>query len=74
MNSTNNNTGTAGERGSVMNFSNVQAGLLPTGTVTDLGTIVRASYTAYEMSDGEWVAFGRIHGRQAPVMPLVVLG
>jgi hypothetical protein len=68
------NTGLAGERGSVMNFSNIQAGLLPTGTVTDFGVIVSTSYTAYEMDNGEWIAFHRIHGRPAPVMPLVVFG
>lgn len=52
-------------------FSLVQPGLLPAGTVTPLGMIVRTSLTAYEMADGSWVAFRRIHGVPAPVLPLV---
>jgi hypothetical protein len=54
-------------------FSHVQAGCLHTGTVTEFGVIVSTSYTAYEMDNGEWVAFRRIHGMPAPVMPLVSL-
>lgn len=62
------------ERGFAMSdFSTVQAGLLPAGTVTEFGVIVRSSYTAYEVEGGEWVPFHRIHGRPQPVMPLVVL-
>jgi hypothetical protein len=54
-------------------FAHIQAGCLPTGTVTEFGVITRTSYTAYEMDNGEWVAFRRIHGTPAPVMPLVSL-
>jgi hypothetical protein len=54
-------------------FATIQAGTLPIGTVTDFGVIARTSYTAYEMTDGEWVPFHKIHGRPAPVMPLVTL-
>jgi hypothetical protein len=55
-------------------FTTVQAGTLPTGTATDFGVIARTSYTAYEMESGEWVPFHKIHGRPAPVMPLVTFG
>lgn len=55
-------------------FAHVQAGLLPVGTVTPLGMVEQASLTAYRMDSGEWVAFGRLHGRPAPVEPLVRLG
>lgn len=53
-------------------FSEVQAGLLPAGTVTEQGTIVGSTLTAYEMADGSFVAFQAVHGKPAPVMPLVV--
>lgn len=55
-------------------FAHIQPGLLPAGTVTEHGTIVRSTLTAYEMADGSFVAFQRVHGRPEPVMPLVVLG
>jgi hypothetical protein len=55
-------------------FTTVQAGTLPTGTATDFGVIAQTSYTAYEMESGEWVPFHKIHGRPAPVMPLVTFG
>lgn len=58
---------------STMDFSTVQAGLLPAGTLTAFGVIVRSTLTAYEMENGEFVAFRRVHGTPAPVMPLVVL-
>jgi hypothetical protein len=54
-------------------FATVQPGMLPAGTVTPLGTIDFTSLTAYRMTSGEWVPFARVHGRPAPVMPLVVL-
>lgn len=54
-------------------FSAVQPGLLPAGTVTEHGTIVSSTLTAYEMADGSFVPFRSVHGRPAPVMPLVVL-
>lgn len=54
-------------------FAEVQPGLLPAGTVTPLGVIERSTLTAYEMADGTFVAFSRIHGRPAPATPLVVL-
>lgn len=60
-------------------------GLLPIGTV--LGdvwpwTITDRSYTAYKVEtisrDGhevsDWWSFDQVHGRPAPVMPLVMLG
>lgn len=49
-------------------------GLLSAGTVTDHGTIVGRSYTAYEMSDGRYVPFVTVHGPYRPASPLVVLG
>jgi hypothetical protein len=62
-----------GKEIAMSDFSTVQAGLLPAGTVTEFGVIVRSSYTAYEVEGGEWIAFHRVHGHPAPVMPLVVL-
>lgn len=54
-----------------MDFTSVQHGTLPTGTVTDLGVIEASSLTAYRI-DGEWVPFCRIHGQRRPVLqPLV---
>lgn len=53
-------------------FPTVTPGTLAAGTVTEHGTIVRSTLTAYEMEGGEFVAFQRVHGRPAPVMPLVV--
>ncbi len=55
-----------------MNFSSIQAGCLPTGTVTSFGTVEATSYTAY-LIDGTWVPFFRLHGQPSPVMPLVSL-
>lgn len=55
-------------------FAEVQPGLLPTGTVTEHGTVVRSTLTAYEMADGSFVAFRRIHGEPQPATPLLVLG
>lgn len=57
-----------------MDFSTIQPGLLPSGTVTPLGMIAASTLTAYEMSDGSFVAFQRIHGAPSPATPLVVLG
>ena len=54
-------------------FSHVQPGLLPAGTVTAHGTIVRSTLTAYELADGSFVAFEKVHGKPAPATPLVVL-
>lgn len=53
-------------------------GLLPTGTVLPDGGLVEAvSLTAYRVLavDGGswWRSFDEVHGRPAPVMPLVVL-
>lgn len=55
-------------------FSTIQPGLLPAGTVTEHGTIVCSTLTSYEMTDGSFVAFQKVHGRPQPVMPLVVFG
>jgi hypothetical protein len=54
-------------------FSTVQAGTIPAGTVTPLGTVEATSYTAYKI-DGEWVPFHRIHGKPSPATPLVTFG
>lgn len=54
-------------------FAHVQAGCLPSGTVTSLGTITRTSDTGYEIDDEHWISFRVLHGRPAPVMPLVTL-
>lgn len=53
-------------------FTSIQHGCLPSGTVTSLGTIEQVSFTAY-LIGGQWVPFTRIHGPHKPVMPLVVL-
>lgn len=55
-------------------FSTIQPGLLPAGTTTEHGTIVCSTLTAYEMEDGSFVAFQKVHGRPQPVEPLVVFG
>lgn len=55
-------------------YTEVQPGLLPAGTVTEHGTIVRSTLTAYEMIDGSFVAFQRVHGKPAMIEPLVVFG
>lgn len=47
-------------------------GLLPAGTVTEHGTIVGRSFTAYELADGSYVSFVTVHGPHRPVAPLVV--
>lgn len=59
-------------------------GLLPVGTVLDDGSeIVHVSLTAYLVSKvlpwspephEFWRSFDEVHGRPAPVMPLVVFG
>ena len=59
---------------SIMDFSSVQAGCLPTGTVTAFGAIVSTSYTAYEVEGGTWVPFHKVHGAYAPATPLVTFG
>lgn len=55
-------------------FSAIQPGLLPAGTVTEHGTIVASTLTAYELADGSFVAFQQVHGKPAPATPLVRLG
>jgi len=54
-------------------FTDATPGTLAAGTVTDHGTIVRSTLTAYEMTDGKFVAFGKVHGRTS-YMPLVTFG
>lgn len=53
-------------------------GQLPAGTRIPQGVVRWASLTAYYVRDAEgldgWVSFDRVHGRPAPVMPLVTLG
>lgn len=68
-----------------MDFSNVQAGLIPVGTnLPGFGRIVQVSGTAYRVEwteacaygtqrRSDWLAFRSIHGNPAPVMPLVVI-
>lgn len=55
-------------------FSTTTPGTLPAGTVTELGTIVCSTLTAYEMADGRFVSFVKVHGAPSPVEPLVVFG
>ena len=45
-------------------------GCVPVGTVTSWGTVERVSLTAYLIS-GRWVSFTVVHGRPAPVRPLL---
>ena len=54
------------------NFFHIQHGCLPTGTVTNLGTIEAVSLTAYKI-DGRWVAFTKVHGERRAESPLVIL-
>lgn len=53
-------------------------GLLPVGTrIVGMGTIDQVSLTAYHLTwsgGSSWASFDDVHGRPAPVMPLVVLG
>lgn len=49
-----------------------EPGCLTPGTVTDYGTIEDVTLTAYRMTDGSFVAFQKVHGKPAPVSPLVV--
>lgn len=52
-------------------FPHIQHGTLPSGTVTELGTITAVSCTAYEIA-GEWHPFVRLHGPRRPILqPLV---
>lgn len=53
-------------------FSDIQHGLLPIGTDTDFGRITARSYTAYEMADGSFVAFSKVHGPYKAETPLAV--
>lgn len=55
-------------------FADMQAGLLPAGTVTSFGVVVATSLTAYEMVGGRFVAFRLVHGVPMPVLPLVTFG
>lgn len=52
-------------------------GLLPAGSPTELGTVVRQTDTAYLIEDDQgvyWVSFDRVHGSPVPVLdPMVVL-
>lgn len=60
---------------SIPDFSAIQHGTLPTGTVTDEGEILDVSDTAYLVQDGggeRWVAFRVIHGPYTVVRPLVL--
>lgn len=53
-------------------FSNIQHGLLPSGTVTEFGVIVDTTFTAYKMEDGSFVPFMKVHGPYKFETPLVV--
>lgn len=53
-------------------INSANRGLLPVSTVTELGTIARRSLTAYQMTDGSWVSFDRVHGRPAMAEVLVI--
>lgn len=50
------------------------AGLLRAGTVTEHGTIVRSTLTAYEVEGGAFVPFAKVHGKPPMAEPLVVFG
>lgn len=50
------------------------AGLLPAGTVTEHGTIVRSTLTAYEVEGGAFVPFAKVHGTPPMAEPLVAFG
>jgi hypothetical protein len=63
-----------GRKESTMDFSTIQHGLLPAGTVTPQGVIARSSMTAYQMEDGAWVPFAKVHGPRPWASPLVALG
>jgi uncharacterized protein YecA (UPF0149 family) len=54
-------------------FSTIQHGTLPTGTVTEHGTITQVSLTAYQMDESRWVPFMTVHGPYQPVERLVFL-
>lgn len=56
--------------GQLEDLSQVQAGNLRVGTMTPLGRIERVSQTSY-LIDGVWHHWFAIHGRPAPVEPLV---
>lgn len=62
-----------GGKESTMDFSTIPHGLLAAGTATPQGVIVGRSYTAYEMADGQYVAFSAVHGAYSAASPLVVL-
>lgn len=49
-------------------------GMLTVGDeVPEFGMIEAVSLTAYAFAGGGWVSFDRVHGKPAPVMPLVEL-
>ena len=53
-------------------------GCLPIGTVTEFGTIIDVSLTAYLIDVGgtsceRWVSFDKVHGTPEPAFPLVRL-
>lgn len=56
-------------------FPSESRGLLPAGTETTFGRILRTSDTAYEVVRvghlPTWVSFDALHGRPAPASPLV---
>jgi hypothetical protein len=51
-------------------YTNTQHGCLPSGTVTDLGTIEQVSLTCY-LIEGAWHPFTAIHGPYKPAESLV---
>lgn len=61
-----------------MTATTANRGCLPAGTVTEFGTILETSYTAYLVTSTtgipRWVSFDQVHGRPSPVTPLVTLG
>jgi len=56
---------------SVMDFTTITHGSLPAGTITSEGEIVQRTLTAYEMTDGRFVGFAKVHGPYGWVEPLV---
>jgi hypothetical protein len=72
---TTNHRGNSPRKGiDMLDFSAIVPGTLPAGTKTPQGVIERSSLTAYEMSDGTWVPFAKVHGPAPWAEPLVALG
>ena len=56
-----------------MDFTAITPGCIPTGTDTPLGVVEGSTLTAYRIG-GEFVPFGRVHGKPAAADILVTFG